>query len=377
MCFISCSYILYRNEYDCIKTVVEHVIFALYGRSDLTRFFYTQSVKSGVQDVVQLLKQSESPLLSGIWGMKGIGKGTIAQAIYDQIGPYFEHKCLINNVGGDWEQNNGQVSLQEKLLFDVNKATRHGKVTLIERLQHKRVLILLLNVNKLEQLKALCGSREWFGAGSKIIITTRDRHLLKEHKVDHIYRVKELSESESLEVFNWGAFNQGKSPPEDFVELSRLVVAYSGGLPLALKALGRFLHGKEALHWKSVLRSLERFSIPAPRLLTSLERNFTDLSKNEKQIFLDIAHFFIGMKQNDVLQTLNRSTKCTVHQISLLEDKSLLTIDKNNKLEMHVLLQAMARDILKRESSNKTNQVSSSLYMTLGTVCLIIVGFLV
>jgi hypothetical protein len=73
------------------------------------------------------------------------------------------------------------------------------------------------------------------------------------------------------------------------------------------------------------------------------------------------------MNQNDVLQTLNdRSTQCTTLQIGLLEDKSLLTIDENNKLQMHVLLQAMAKDIIKGESSYMTNQVSgSNTYMIL------------
>jgi hypothetical protein len=59
------------------------------------------------------------------------------------------------------------------------------------------------------------------------------------------------------------------------------------------------------------------------------------------------------------------SPQCTTLQISLLEDKSLLTIDENNKLQMHVLLQATARHIFERESNNKTNQVSRNLYMIL------------
>jgi hypothetical protein len=214
----------------------------------------------------------------------------------------------------------------------------------------------------LEQLKSLCGNRDWFGPGSKIIITTRDRHLLKEHGVDHVYRVKELEESESIELFNKCAFSQATTPQEGFGELSRQLVTYSRGLPIALKALGGFLHGKEVLEWKSVWSSLERFSFPDQEVLQALETSFDDLSDEEKQIFLDIACFFSGMEKNDVLHTLkNTSTQCTDLQISLLEDKSLLTIDENNKLEMHVLLQAMAKYIIKMESSNKTDQVSGNI----------------
>jgi hypothetical protein len=338
-------------------------------KRDLLGVFYTVSVKSSVQDVIQLLKQSRCPLLLGIWGMAGIGKSTIAEAIYNQIGPYFEHKYLLDNVREFWKKDGGPVSLQNKLLSYRGIPTEtkigtieSGKVILKERLQHKKVLLVLDNVDKLEQLKSLCGNRDWFGPGSKIIITTRDRHLLKEHGVDHIYRVKELEESESIELFNKCAFSQATTPQEGFGELSRQLVTYSRGLPIALKALGGFLHGKEVLEWKSVWSSLERFSFPDQEVLQALETSFDDLSDEEKQIFLDIACFFSGMEKNDVLHTLkNTSTQCTDLQISLLEDKSLLTIDENNKLEMHVLLQAMAKYIIKMESSNKTDQVSGNI----------------
>ncbi|XP_058729205.1 uncharacterized protein LOC131601405 isoform X1 [Vicia villosa] len=351
----------YGREY--IGDIVESVIRLINKKSDFLGAFYTVSLKYRVQDVIQLLKQSRYPLLLGIWGMAGIGKSTIAEAVYNQVGPYFEYKFLLDNVREVWKTDGGVVSLQEKLLSYRGKPTEtkigtaeSGKVVLKERLHNKRVLLVLDNVDKLEQLKSLCGNRDWFGPGSKIIITTRDRNLLTKHGVDHIYRVKELEESESIELFNWCAFSQVTTPQDSFGELSRQLVAYSRGLPLALKALGGFLHGKEVLEWKGVLRSLERFSFPDQEVLHALETSFDDLSNEEKQIFLDIACFFNRMDQNDVLHTLNRSTQCTNLQISLLEDKSLLTIDKNNKLGMHVLLQAMARDIIKRESSNKTDQ---------------------
>ncbi|GAU29721.1 hypothetical protein TSUD_264570 [Trifolium subterraneum] len=378
----------YGNESEYIENVVEHVIhvlnkrvsvsafykrivFSVFYKRDLFSAFYTESAASRAQDVIQLLKQSTRPLLIGIWGMTGIGKSTIAQAIYDQIGPYFEDKILFENIGGVWVNNKDQVSFEGKL-FDICKPTEitiHrielGNVVMQQILARKKVLLILDNVDKLEQLDALRGKQ--FGKGSKIIITTSDRGLFKGHIVDHIYRVKELDDSESLEVFNFDAFRQATCPGEDFGELSRQIVAYSRGLPLALKSLGKFLRGKEILEWKGALRSLERFSIPVPGLLQALEMSLSDLSNKEEQIFLDIACFFIGMNQNDALQTLNnRSTQCTTLQIGLLEDKSLVTIDENNKLQMHVLLQAMAKDIIKRESSNMTNQVSgSNTYMIL------------
>jgi hypothetical protein len=171
--------------------------------------------------------------------------------------------------------------------------------------------------------------------------------------------VKELDENESLDLFNWKAFRQATTR-KGFVELSRQIVAYSGGLPLALKVVGSSLYRRSSVHaWMSELDKLE--VLPQKNVQRMLEDSVNNLSDEEKQIFLDIAYFFIGVNQKDVLQALNGSTQRTTLQISLLKDKSLLTIDENNKLQMHVLLQATARDIIRKESSIKTNQVSGSV----------------
>jgi hypothetical protein len=74
---------------------------------------------------------------------------------------------------------------------------------------------VLDDVNEFDQLMVLCGSREWFGLGSRIIITTRDIHLLRSCRVDRVYTIEEMDERESLELFSWHAFKQ-PSPIEKF-----------------------------------------------------------------------------------------------------------------------------------------------------------------
>ena len=48
----------------------------------------------------------------------------------------------------------------------------------IERLHCKRILAILDDVEKLDEVDQLLGRYDWFGFGSRIIITTRDRHFL-------------------------------------------------------------------------------------------------------------------------------------------------------------------------------------------------------
>ncbi|XP_020958767.1 uncharacterized protein LOC107644629 isoform X2 [Arachis ipaensis] len=62
--------------------------------------------------------------------------------------------------------------------------------------QKKKTLLILDDVDKIEQLQALAGKPDWFGRGTRVIVTTRDKHLLESHGIERIY-VMENSNSES------------------------------------------------------------------------------------------------------------------------------------------------------------------------------------
>ena len=72
---------------------------------------------------VQRHESSTLRLILGMWGMGGIGKTTIAKAIYNKIGRNFEGKSFLAHIREVWEQDAGQVYLQEQLLFDIGKET--------------------------------------------------------------------------------------------------------------------------------------------------------------------------------------------------------------------------------------------------------------
>jgi hypothetical protein len=53
-------------------------------------------------------------------------------------------------------------------------------------------------VDQLVQLEKLAGKAYWFCLGSRIIVTTRDKHLLWAHGVDSVYWVNKLDSNEAL-----------------------------------------------------------------------------------------------------------------------------------------------------------------------------------
>ncbi|KAJ7975400.1 NBS-containing resistance-like protein [Quillaja saponaria] len=130
----------------------------------------------------------------------------------------------------------GLLQLQKTLLGDTlgdkDFSLRDVKEGM-ERIQHgllqKKVLIVLDDVDQLEQLQMLV-EKDWFGTGSTIIVTTRDKHLLTAHDIDIKYEMKVLDDHEALELFCWSAF-KNEIPDEGFEEISARAVQYSSNLP--------------------------------------------------------------------------------------------------------------------------------------------------
>ncbi|KAJ4717283.1 Disease resistance protein [Melia azedarach] len=245
------------------------------------------------------------------------------------------------------------TTLQKQLLCELLDLTNcniwnvHEGIKMIRsRLCRKKVFLVIDDVVELKQLEYLVGNRDWFGSGSKVLITSRDKHLLKTHGVDKVFELGKLNFDESRLLFCRKAF-KSHDPMEGYERLSKLLIEYADGLPLALIVLGSFLYDKTVEEWESALERLKSDS--EDKILNVLKISFDGLQKKEKKIFLDVACFFKGKKRDYVVKILEGCDFNPVIGIRILIDKSLVSIE-NNKLWMHDLLQEMGRQIVMRES---------------------------
>ncbi|KAM7522836.1 hypothetical protein LguiA_012738 [Lonicera macranthoides] len=361
------------HEGQLVKKVVQDVLLGL-------KKNYTQLPDNlvGLDDHIKAMKEllnvdSNGIRVVGIHGIGGLGKTTIAKVIYNQLCEGFERCCFIEDVRVNSKGQNGIVELQTHLLCKIRKK-EVGKINNVdegikqieEAVGKKKVIIVLDDVDDKYQFDKLVGKCNLFGAGSRIIVTTRNKGLLDTieatyqienlHDVYGSYEPHLMKSIHSLELFSNYAFMRD-SPPEDYGSLAQKVVSSAGGLPLVLVTLGSLLFGKKDIAlWEEKLRKLKE--APPEEVLERLRISFDALDYWQRQIFLDIACFFIG---EDYINCFYFWEACGFYPrdgLNVLVLRSIIKIEDDNKLRMHDQLRDLGRQIVREKNMDKPGKCS-------------------
>ena len=104
------------SEFKFIQGIVEEISNSKLNCTPLYVARYPIGINHRVKTILSDIKSNDAHMI-GIYGPVGIGKTTIAKAIFNRVCDHFDGFCYLEDFREKSGINDGIIKLQEKLLF--------------------------------------------------------------------------------------------------------------------------------------------------------------------------------------------------------------------------------------------------------------------
>ncbi|KAK3163406.1 hypothetical protein QOZ80_1AG0003250 [Eleusine coracana subsp. coracana] len=228
----------------------------------------------GARDEVIKILSNESKVdvqTVSIVGFGGLGKTTLARAVFDKIKLQFNCSAFVSV-----SKNPDITKIFKKILYqldgekfiDINEAVRDYEQLvhdLKEFLHDKRYLIViddLWDVKNWEFIKCAFPRNT---CSSRLITTSRKRNVSEatfSFDAGKIHEMKPLSDTDSLRLFHSRIFHPVDGCPPELEQISRDILKKCGGVPLAIISIASLLANRKQVktkdQWLILLNSIGR-----------------------------------------------------------------------------------------------------------------------
>ncbi|CAL4897537.1 unnamed protein product [Urochloa decumbens] len=254
-----------RYKVDIAPTNKIHVdprLSAMY--ADATKIIV--GIEEAKEEVITMLTGGDGDQkkrIVSIAGFGGLGKTTLAKAVYDDIKKDFDCTAFVSV-----SRNVDTQKLLQDMLYQLDKKTfgdihskKLGEMLLIyeatEFLNNKRYLVVIDDIwnkepwNNVIKLALIENNMR-----SRIITTTRNIDVAKH--AGSCYRLKPLSDESGEKLFYGRIFGSEDKCPNRFSEVSKKILKKCGGIPLAIVTTSSMLANKldNINEWNKVLDSI-------------------------------------------------------------------------------------------------------------------------
>ncbi|XP_039120388.1 putative disease resistance protein At4g10780 [Dioscorea cayenensis subsp. rotundata] len=265
-------------------------------------------------DMARSYLADEAVGMIGIWGMGGVGKTTllkkINKSLLDDANMGFNHVLFI--------EASKDIQLEElrKQITESLQLQGAGKNDTLNVLKISNFVLLLDNIWEEVDLIDLGIPHPYSDDNStkqykhKVIFTTRSEDVCaKMGAGENTIKVECLQSDEAWDLFKDNVNLAVIESDEKFKEIAWQVMEKCGGLPLALKVVGKAMSNKKTVqNWVVVLNKLEQSDTQVVQgvqesLFPFLKLSYDNLTDYFKQCFLSIC-MLRGQHKHNILEFL-------------------------------------------------------------------------
>ncbi|XBH59690.1 hypothetical protein VPH35_114382 [Triticum aestivum] len=237
------------------RTEVDPRLLAMYTKvSDLI------GIEMSTDELTERLSKGHDPSgetlkVVSVVGFGGLGKTTLAKAVYDKLNKNFDCGVFVP-VG----QNPDTKKVLRDILLELDRQLYRDASTMDERQLINQLQTFLVGKRYFIVIDDIWDTPTWEMINcafmdshpeSRIIITTRDFDVAT--KAGGIYRMEPLSDDNSKMLFYTRTFGgEGASSDNQPAEVTNKILKKCGGVPLAIITIASLLVGKRCEDWSKV-----------------------------------------------------------------------------------------------------------------------------